>query len=287
MQRLAIIAGGGGLPAEIARRLDGKGQLAGIIGVGTEPAGVSEFPIRVLNFGQLGALWRQLRNWNAEGVIFAGGVTDRPEFSILKMDLGTIKSLPRLVSILAAGDDAVLRGAADIFRDQGFPVFGFAEIIPELLPKAGLLGHVGLNDSQRNDLEDAFRISKGLGALDCGQASVVERGRAIALEAAEGTDLMLQRVIALRRDRRVSQRGGGVLVKCAKPAQDLRFDLPTIGLDTLKMASEAGISAIGLEAGRSIILDQKRVVETANTGGIALYAFPSDRDSHVSRNEPD
>ncbi|MEO0637610.1 MAG: UDP-2,3-diacylglucosamine diphosphatase LpxI [Pseudomonadota bacterium] len=280
MDRIAVIAGNGDLPENISLSLHGQARLAGIIGVNRELDWAGSMPHVSLGFGQLGKLWSQLRRWETTAVIFAGGVAERPSYRTFKLDFGTIASLPKVVAALVGGDDNVLRAVADIFAGQGFPVVGLSDVVPSLLAEEGQLGLVRIERDQFADLEEAFSQAKALGAMDAGQAAIVERGRSIALEAAEGTDAMLQRVVALRREGRISSRGGGVLVKCAKPRQDLRFDLPTIGMNTLRLASEAKLSVIGVEAGRSIILDQKRLIETANVGQIALYGFAGSRDRH-------
>lgn len=280
MDRIAVIAGNGALPKIIAASLHKHEQLAGVVGVNLKLDWAADMPNKSLGFGQLGKLWAQLRRWEAAAVVFAGGVSERPDFRTFKLDFGTIASLPRVVAALSGGDDSVLRAVADIFSDKGFPVIGLSDCAPELLAGRGALGAISPDRLTMSDLEEAYSRAKALGAMDAGQAAVVERGRIVALEAAEGTDEMLKRVASLRDAGRISSRGGGVLVKCAKPKQDLRFDLPTIGLDTLKLASAAKLSAIGVEEQRTLILDQKRVLETANVGNIALYGFPSVRDRH-------
>ncbi|MEO0497566.1 MAG: UDP-2,3-diacylglucosamine diphosphatase LpxI [Pseudomonadota bacterium] len=280
MERIAVIAGNGALPQQIAVSLHQQGKLAGVIGVNRKLDWAGDLPSLSLGFGQLGKLWSQLRRWEVGTVVFAGGVSERPDFRTFKLDFGTIASLPRVVAALAGGDDAVLRAVADIFYDKGFPVVGLRECAPDLLAGQGSLGQLKPDRRITADLEEAYSRAKALGAMDAGQAAVVERGRIVALEAAEGTDAMLARVASLRSEGRISPQGGGVLVKCAKPKQDLRFDLPTIGMETLKLASEAGLAAIGIEEQRTIVLDQRRVLETANISNMVIYGFASTRDRH-------
>ena len=117
-----------------------------------------------------------------------------------------------------------------------------------------------------------------LGALDAGQAAVVANGRALALEGAEGTAAMLERVTGLRSAGRVSDKGG-VLVKTMKPGQDTRFDLPTIGVDTVIQARAAGLNAIGVEAEVTLMLERNAIIEVADDARIALFGFAQSRSS--------
>lgn len=128
--------------------------------------------------------------------------------------------------------------------------------------------------SDWRDLEAAAQAARAIGMLDIGQGAVAIGGRAIALEGIEGTDGLLERVKAMRGHGRIAGKKRGVLVKCAKPGQELRMDLPAIGPATVIAAHEAGLAGIGVEADRSLILDAKNVFGEANRRGLFVVGLP-------------
>jgi len=118
------------------------------------------------------------------------------------------------------------------------------------------------------DIEKAASAAMALGALDVGQGAVCVGGRVVALEGVEGTDRMLERVAALRAEGRISARRKGVLVKLCKPQQDVRADLPSIGVSTVDNARKAGLAGIAVEAGRALVLDRQAMIATADASGL-------------------
>ena len=275
---LAIIAGEGDLPGVLCRTPGVQQDLCGVISIGSSAAAIPDgVVVKTLGFAEIGHLWQILSQWQAKRVLFAGGVSSRPDYGRLFPDLGTLLALPKILPALAGGDDAVLRAVASIFEGQGFQVVGLQDLAPELLAAEGGFGQKKPSSAQMQDLEEGLRVARGLGALDAGQAAVIENGRVLAVEGAEGTKAMLQRVSALRREVRISRRGGGVLVKCSKPQQDLRFDLPTIGPGTFDEALEAGLSAIGVEAENTLVLHKERLLQAVQAAGVILYGFPRRR----------
>ena len=129
-----------------------------------------------------------------------------------------------------------------------------------------------LSTDQR-DLDAAFIAAKAIGALDIGQAAVAVGGRVIALEGVEGTDGLLERVVNLRNHGRLGKAKRGVLVKCAKPQQELRADLPTIGVETIERAHRAGLVGVGVEAEKSLILERDGVVAAADAAGLFVIGL--------------
>ena len=140
--------------------------------------------------------------------------------------------------------------------------------MPDLLAAEGPLTKAQPRKSDRRDIDAAYAAAKAIGALDIGQAAVAIGGRVIALEGVEGTDGLLERVQQLRGHGRLAGRTRGVLVKCAKPGQELRADLPSIGPQTVEAAHAAGLAGIGVEAGRSLVLDGAAVIARADALGL-------------------
>jgi DUF1009 family protein len=178
-----------------------------------------------------------------------------------------------IMGIFHGGDNAVLSGAVRLFESRGFRVLGAHEVARELVVPAGWLTRAQGTGRDVKDGEIAFRAAKAIGALDIGQAAVAVDGRVIAVEGAEGTDGMLERVAVLRQNGRVpTQRRSGALSKCAKAHQDLRVDMPTIGPDTVAAAAAAGLAGIVVEAGRVMIAEREETIRSANALGLFLLA---------------
>jgi len=135
----------------------------------------------------------------------------------------------------------------------------------------GLLGRRVPDKAARTDIDKAMSAARAIGVIDAGQAAVVINGRVVALEAAEGTDQMLDRVARLRETGRLKWSGrAGILAKCAKPQQDLRVDMPTIGPKTVKAAAEIGLAGIAVEAGRVMIVERPEVIALADRNDVFI-----------------
>jgi DUF1009 family protein len=203
-------------------------------------------------------------------VVFAGGVT-RPRLDPALLDEGTAGLLPRLMQAMAAGDDATLREVIAVFEEFGFAVIGVEMIAPALLPGAGVLAGTVLTRDEA-DAARAAAIVTALGKVDVGQGAVVAQGLCLGVEALPGTDVLLAQVAGIGTLRPDPARGRGVFYKAAKPGQDRRIDLPTIGPDTLRAAAAAGLGGIAFEAGSVICLDLGEMQRLAGELGLFLWA---------------
>lgn len=269
--RVAIIAGGGRLPRELADVLSASGHPPLMViaeGEANADARLTEFDHIVLALERYGDLTSLLRKAGATHVVLAGTIERRPALRALHWNLGLLKLLPKVVAALAAGDDAILKAIVRHIEDEGFVVLGAHQILPDLLSTEATISQGRPGPSDDRDIAAGFEAAKAIGALDIGQAAVAIGGRVVALEGIEGTDGLLERVAGLRSHGRISGSRGGVLVKCAKPGQELRADLPTIGPSTVERAHAAGLNGIAVEAGRSIILQQALVAERADRLGL-------------------
>ncbi|MGV1014742.1 MAG: LpxI family protein, partial [Methyloceanibacter sp.] len=203
-------------------------------------------------------------------LVIIGGVT-RPDPSNIRLDLGAIKNLPFLLSLGKGGDDHVLSNVVRFFENKGYRVHGAGDVVPELLVEEGLLGAHNPSPADRADIDLAFKVVDALGHLDVGQAAVVIKGYVVAVEAAEGTDAMLDRCASLRESGRTRGSGRtGVLVKMPKPGQEERVDLPTIGPETVKKAAAAGLAGVAVAAGRVLMADRDATIKAANKHGLFL-----------------
>lgn len=278
--RVAIVAGGGSLPLAVARGLEAEGHRPFVVltaGEVDDPAAFSKYEQTTLALEHIGRLIPTFKRNRISHVVLAGGINRRPVLWKIRLTFGLLKILPRVVSRLRGGDNAVLSALVEEIEANGFRVVGAHQIVPDLLAVPGPLGSNSPSERDRRDLDAAYQAAIAIGALDIGQAAVAVGGRAIALEGIEGTDGLLARVRDLRSHGRLGGAKGGVLVKCAKPYQELRADLPTIGPLTVDAAHAAGLAGIGVEAGHSLVLDAEEVAARADRLGLFVVGLESRR----------
>lgn len=273
MATLGIIAGGGELPLAIAESVRDTGQAVFVLGLSGADEGLSRFPREDSGLGELGKSLSLLKKHGCEAVTFAGRVS-RPEWSDLKLDTRGALALPKVIAAALKGDDALMRTMLGIFEKEGFRVIGTAEAAPNLIATAGVYGLHKPDKQAQADIAQARAVVRSMGELDIGQAAVVADGLVLAVEAAEGTDAMLERLTQLSKNLRgTPQKRRGVLVKAPKPAQDRRVDLPVIGVRTIELASAGGLAGVAVEAGAALLMRKQKIVEAADRLGLFVMAF--------------
>lgn len=281
--KVGIIAGGGSLPVEIARALARQGKLPFIVMAAGEVDRIADFEAyeqATLKLEDVGSLLPILKRHHVTHLVTAGHITRRPRLSAMRLNLGLLAWLPSLFVGVTRGDDTVLKLFVRRIERSGIKVVGAHEIVPELVAAEGLLTKAAPRKADWRDIEAAHAAAKAIGALDIGQAAVAVGGRAIALEGVEGTDGLLERTRELRGHGRLAGRTRGVLVKCAKPGQELRADLPSIGPLTVEAAHAAGLAGIAVEAGRSLVLEGPATIERANALGLFVIGLPAAEPAH-------
>ena len=271
---LGIIAGQGDLPLSIAKNVMATGGTVFCVRVeGLADTALDEFSGKTLNLGALDSMYAALREAGCEKVLFAGYIT-RPDFAAIAFDDAGQALLPEIMRAAALGDNAVLGVFIKAFEIAGFQVVGGQEAYPELLCPEECLTQRTPEHTDVQDMEKAFSVAGIMGAADIGQGCVVRGGVVLAVEAQEGTDAMIRRAGQLKTAYgQGTSNTGGVLAKRAKPRQDMRIDLPTIGAQTIKEASAAKLSGIGLEAGACLIVDRDAVLKAADAAGIFIYGL--------------
>ncbi len=271
---IGLIAGGGDLPKHVRAAADDAGNLATMIAL--DPfASELDFPgAERLRLGQFGKMIKRLKAANCTHVCFAG-IVKRPDFKRLKPDLKAMRHLPGTIRAASQGDDALMRHVLGLFEQEGFQIISPQEVCEDLMLTEGLAGQVPMTEAHRHDALMACKIAAAIGALDIGQGAVVARGVTLAVEAQEGTDAMLMRLLNLPPELRgTSSERVGVLAKLIKPNQDIRVDLPTLGPETVRNAIEAGLAGIVAEAGGAFIIDRKETIRLADEGGLFLAGLP-------------
>lgn len=271
MSRLALIAGAGGLPAELAGELAAELEAAPLVCAldGFAPEGLAVE--RAFRIERLAPFMRQLADDGVTAVVFAGAM-QRPRLDPALFDRETAALVPRMMGMMQGGDDALLRGVIALFEEYDLPVRGLAELAPRLLAPEGVLGERDPTAAESADAERGVAILEALAPVDVGQGCVVCAGQCLGIEALYGTDALLADVARNRPLRQPPS--GGVFVKRAKRGQDLRIDLPTIGPDTIAAATTAGLTGLCLQAGQVVILQRETVLAQAAGAGLTLWALP-------------
>jgi hypothetical protein len=269
--KLGLVAGGGGLPRQVVDSCREQGREIAVIAFdGTTDkdtvAGVEHLWTRL---GAVGKIIDWLKASGAEEIVLAGRLS-RPSWSSVRPDMRGMKLLPRIMSA-GQGDDSILSVVIEELEGEGFRVVGIHDVMPSLLAAEGALGHHAPDQESTKDIDRGVIVARALGGVDVGQAVVVQQGVVLGVEAAEGTDGLIDRCAALQR-----KGDGGVLVKCVKPGQERRADLPSIGPDTVRRARDAGLSGIAVGAGTTLVLDQTGTIAAADEAGMFLVGVRVD-----------
>jgi len=273
--RLAIVAGGGDLPRRVAEQARRSGRDPFVVGLKgfVEQALLADFGGPELSVGELGRLIQLMKKEGCKEMVFAGSLK-RPDFASLKLDLKGVQSLPKILAAAKKGDDALLRSVMDIFADAGFRIIGAEEVLDDLRVVAGPLGAISPTAEHWPDIRRAAEVAKVSGSLEIGQGAISCAGLILAVEAQEGTDGMLARIPELAPEiRGTPDARRGVLVKRPKPQQEMRIDLPTIGVTTVEGAARAGLAGIAVQARAALVVDREAVAAAADAAGIFIYGF--------------
>lgn len=292
--RLAILAGGGSLPLEVAYAAQASGHPVLVVGIAEEAdlAGLGpDIETAKVGWGQVGTLMRTLTDFGTQKLVIIGSISKRPDYKSLKLDWGAVQMLPRILNtVLSGGDTTVLDKVATLFSEKGFDLVGAHEVAPSLVAAKGHLGGPKPSDTMLEDAKLAACAAWTAGHLDMGQGAVAASGRLIAMEGAEGTDGLLERVESMRANKRFSTKGRcGALAKCARPAQDLRLDMPTIGPRTIENAAKAGLSMVVAEAGSVLISEHDKTFALCKREDVALVGEPRSAflpDGHADKLAP-
>ncbi|MCB2107581.1 MAG: UDP-2,3-diacylglucosamine diphosphatase LpxI [Rhodobacteraceae bacterium] len=259
---LGIIAGSGALPGLIAESCRARGETYFILALKgfADPSLMHGASGAWITMGEAARGFDLLKDAQVKRVVMIGGVK-RPAFGDMVPDWRTAAFLARVV-IHALGDDGLLRAVIAEIEREGLRVVGIPDVAPDLLAPVGSLTRAPPGASWDQDVAIGLEAALDLGRADIGQAVVVANRAVIAREDRQGTDAMIARVAASGRGR------GAVLVKCKKPEQDPRADLPAIGPATVKACADAGFSGIAVEAGATILIDRAEIIAAADAASL-------------------
>ena len=263
--KLGIIAGGGALPTLLANACVEAGReyfLLAIEGFAA-PALTEDRPHAWFRLGEAGKGVRLLREYRVEDLVLAGAVR-RPSLKELRPDVWAMRFLAKMGNAWI-GDDSLLSALVGALESEGFRVVGPDSILADYVAMPGPYGTIQPDAAALTDMDRGFAVVRQLGALDIGQAAIVQQGIVLGVEGAEGTDKLIQRCASLHRDG-----PGGVLVKARKPGQEQRVDLPTVGCSTVRTAIDSGLRGIAFEAGGVFVFDRGESVRLANQAGLFI-----------------
>ncbi|MAP24906.1 MAG: UDP-2,3-diacylglucosamine pyrophosphatase [Rickettsiales bacterium] len=267
--KVGILCGGGLLPKLVAEALQANQQpfFLVVLEGQNQRDWYQNYPHVVVAMGSVGLILKMLRENDVKVLTLAGSVK-RPSLDKLKLDWQGVKWLARM-KLFRSGDDQTLSWVIDALAKEGFEVQAPHDFIPQALTPKGVLTTVQPDADAFRDMDRGFDVAKTLGALDVGQAVIVEHGLVLSVEGIEGTAEMIKRTKALKREDKKT----GALIKAAKPQQTKLADLPAIGPDTIDQLADCGLAGVALEAGSSLILDLDQTLAKANKKGIFVYGY--------------
>lgn len=257
---LALIAGRGRLPAEVAQAQDAAPLICGYEGVLPDKVEAEV----IFRLETLGSLLVDLGARGITQVCFCGAV-DRPALDPSKLDAETLPLVPLFQKALAAGDNGALQVLKEIFEQTGFEVVGADTLLPELVAEQGVLSEAWPDAQMRRDAARAEAVLAALSPLDIGQACVVGGEQVLGVETFGGTDHLLTTLPDRARDMRA------ILCKGPKVGQIREIDMPTIGPATIEAAYQAGLAGVIVDAGDVILLEADRCTALADTYGLVLW----------------
>jgi UDP-2,3-diacylglucosamine hydrolase len=271
MSSIGLIAGNGRFPFLVLKGARSLGLDVTVIAVKEEAFpdldGAARDAGAKLHWVSLGSLGKCINILKAAGVtraVMAGQVKHVKIFSGIIPDRKLIAVLTRLK---ARNTDALLSAVADVMREEGIDLIDSTAFLEPLLAREGVLTERGPSEEEVQDFAFGYRMADAIAALDIGQTIAVKHKAVVAVEAMEGTDEVIARAGFLA--------GPGVrIVKVAKPKQDMRFDVPVIGIATIQAMRIAGAVALSVDAGRTLVLDGQHVFASANEAGITIVGRP-------------
>jgi len=279
MQRIGLIAGNGKFPFLVleAARAQGYEVVVAAIKEETFPEieGRGAAAVHWLSLGELSKLIEMFQREGVHRVIMAGQVRHKQIFSSIRPDWRLAKLL---LSLTTRNTDSLLGAVAKVLADEGIMLESSTWLLEPLLVKPGVLSKRAPSEQERKNIDYGRGVVRDLARHDIGQTVVIADSACVAVEAMEGTDAAIERaghiMRSLEGDASTLSRALTV-VKIAKPNQDMRFDVPVIGVKTIEVMREAGATCLAVDAGKCLLLDGETVIDAANAGEIAVVADPS------------
>jgi DUF1009 family protein len=264
-QTIGLIAGGGQFPLMIVEAARERGlRVIAVAHLGETDPSLSERvdEIAWIKLGQLGQLIKVFRKNRVGKALMAGTINKRRMFDNVRPDL---KGLSLISKLAVFHDDDILGAVARELDRQGIEIVSSTTFLPELLAPLKCFTKRKPGRSEKEDIEFGWAVAKELGRLDIGQCVVVKKKTVLALEAIDGTDETILRGGRIAKEK-------AVVVKVSKPQQDLRFDVPSVGLETVKAMSQVKAAVLAIEAGKTLMFDKQEMISYADKANISIIS---------------
>jgi DUF1009 family protein len=274
--RLGLIAGNGRFPFLVLDAARGAGHDVTVVALKGETfpelADLAARPpaadFHWISLGQLGTLLELFKDAGVAQAVMAGQVKHAKLFSVMASADATLLGV--LMRLKTKNTDGLIGGIADAMRDQGIELLNSTAFLAPLLAKEGVLTRRAPDPGEQTDLAFGYRIADTVAGLDIGQTIAVKSAAVVAVEAMEGTDALIARAGQLA--------GAGIrVVKVAKPNQDMRFDVPVVGVSTIDAMKAAGATMLSVDAGKTLMIDGDAIVKAADEAGICIVGRPGTR----------
>ncbi|MEF9426286.1 MAG: UDP-2,3-diacylglucosamine diphosphatase LpxI [Candidatus Mariimomonas ferrooxydans] len=257
---LGLIAGEGNLPMVVAS--EAKKMDYRVLAIALQPPADGSLKPFADNFykvhiGRFGEILRLLKKFSAEQAVIVGKVSKRLLYSNKKSIMPDLRAIKLLFSLKDRTDDTFMQAISNVLKENGIKLLKTTSFTKKLLTPEGILTRKHPKKSQWKDIEFGWKIAKETGRLDIGQTIVVKGTAVMAVEAIEGTDEAIMRGGSLAEH-------GAVIIKVSKPQQDMRLDVPVVGIDTLSVMKKVNAKVLALEAGKSIIVDKESFIKEAD-----------------------
>src|ERR1700685_2731274 len=265
-----LIAGNGDFPFLVLQRARSRGIEMAVIAIREEASPALEQVSKRLHWVSLGQLSRAIELLHREGVkhaVMAGQVRHNKIFSSIRPDWRLAKLL---FSLPAKNTDSLIGAVARVLEDEGIELVDSTKFLGPLLPEAGVLTKRAPDETEAANIAYGRGVATQIAGLDLGQMVVVRDRACVAIEAMEGTDETIERAARIAGGQRL------VVVKVSKPWQDMRFDVPVVGLKTIEVMKRSNATALAIDAGRTLLFERDELIRAANDGGIAIQAFRPD-----------
>lgn len=267
MRKIGLIAGKGRLPEAIASEARSQGYT--VFAIALDPIAERSLSLFVdnikwVNVGRFGETIATMKQYGIKEAVMAGKV---PKSLLYKSNITPdTRALKLLFSLKDRSDDSILKAISKELEKEGIRLLDITSFSTTILTPEGILTEDRLSEQEWQDISFGWKIAKEIGRLDIGQTVVVKNQAVMAVEAIEGTDE------AIRRGGRLAGKDA-VVVKVSKPHQDMRFDVPVIGLDTLKAMAEVSARVLAIEAKKSILLDKTNTIKKSQKAGISIVGY--------------
>ena len=269
--KIGLIAGGGKFPLLFSKKAVKKGYQVFAVGFNSETDKSLADHVEQLEWLYLGQVSKLIKYFRTHGITRAVMLGSIQKTSIFKDIRPDFKALSFIAQTARTHDDSVLTAFANLLLKQGIEILPSTFLLPELISPKGCWTKRKPDKAETDDIVQGWKLAKQIGQLDIGQCIVISNGTVLAVEAIDGTDATIKRGAGL------SHGNGAVVIKLSKPSQDLRFDLPSTGCQTIEQMHASGATVLALEADKSIAFDRDEMIALADAYGISVVGYTDDQ----------